>query len=89
MHKRITNADERHPHTKVPDGFHGFPFGVCPWCSGPPDDFGNKRGEEGCNPIHHVRHGGPCPRVKVLEFNEYGGIAKLKLGPPYKDMKDL
>ncbi|HKR57173.1 MAG TPA: hypothetical protein VJS20_12805 [Gemmatimonadales bacterium] len=84
MHERLTKDHPRHPHTGLPDGFHGFPAGVCPWCSGP-----NGTGEEGCDPQYHVRHGGPCPRVQMLELNEHGGIHRLKLGPPYHPLGSL
>lgn len=89
MHRRLTAADPRHSHTQVPDGFHGFPFGVCPWCSGPPRADGTHIGEEGCDPQYHVRHAGACPRVKRLVLNEHGGIADLELGPPYQPLGSL
>jgi len=87
--RRLTSADARHPQTNLPDGFHGFPAGVCPWCSGPPDADGYQRGEEGCDPQWYVRHGGPCPRVRLLELNAQGGIARLELGAPYRRLASL
>jgi len=79
MHHRLTNADVRHEHTQLPDGFYGFPFGVCPWCSG----------EEGVAADRHVRHPGKCP-VWRLEFNEHGGIhRKIRIGPDFVRLGDL
>lgn len=88
--ERLTNAHERHPHTGLPDGFHGVPAGVCPWCSGPPDPkTGVRQGEEGCDPQWYVRHEGPCP-VWQIELNEHGGIhRKTRIGPNFVRLGDL
>lgn len=77
--ERLTNAHERHPDTGLPDGFHGFPAGVCPWCSG----------EEGSPPDRWVRHEGPCP-VWAITLNEHGGIhRKTRLAPDFVRLGDL
>ena len=87
---RLTAAHARHPDTGLPDGFHGFPAGVCPWCSGPPNERGERFGEEGCDPQWYIRHGGPCPRVAVLDLNAHGGIHRLVLkSQPFVKLGDL
>ncbi len=84
MHERLTHAHPRHPDTGLPDGFHGFPAGVCPWCSGTPENKG-----EGCPPDRYVRHEGPCP-VWRIELNEFGGIhRKIRIGPDFVRLGDL
>lgn len=77
--ERLTKDHPRHPHTGLPDGFHGFPAGVCPWCSG----------DEGVDESRYVRHGGPCP-VWRIELNEFGGIhRKTRIGPNFVRLGDL
>lgn len=77
---RLTGQEPRHPHTNLPDGFHGFPAGVCPWCT---------PGGEGAPSAQWVRHGGPCPVWRV-HLNGAGGIERLEqIGPPFKRLGDL
>jgi len=50
-----------------------LPPGACPWCSRPS--------------VHHwVFHGGPCPRVKAIDYYPNGSIKRVEFWPEDEDL---